>query len=88
MKLYSVYALSAILAIIGQPAFAKGKSVSISQHGLVNAAVVGEIGNNSTAHITQTGVINGAVVGQIGNNEAATVSQLGHINVSSITQGP
>lgn len=90
MKSYDVYALATVVAVIVSPALAKGKgpSVSISQHSVVNAAVVAEVGNNSTASVTQSGSVNGAVVGQLGANATASVSQLGKINSSSIDQGP
>jgi hypothetical protein len=86
-KVTAIVALCSALCLLGAPTMAKPKSISISQHSIVNAAVVAVVGNNSKVSVTQVGFINGAVVGQIGFNSAATVSQLGAHNASGIAQG-
>jgi hypothetical protein len=80
-------ALCSTLCLLGGPAMAKSKSISISQHSVVNAAVVAVVGNKSNVSVTQVGFINGAVVGQIGFNSVATVSQVGVHNATGIGQG-
>jgi hypothetical protein len=80
-------ALCSALCLSGGSAMAKPKSISISQHSMVNAAVVAVVGNNSKVSVTQVGFINGAVVGQIGFNSVATVSQFGVHNAAGIGQG-
>jgi hypothetical protein len=86
-KITPIVALCSALCLLGAPAMAKPKSISISQHSMVNAAVVAVVGNNSKVSVTQVGFINGAVVGQIGFNSVATVGQFGVHNASGIGQG-
>lgn len=97
MRACKSYALVAVSLLLCHPAFGKAKgpsgvsgmsSVSVSQHGVVNAAVVGQIGSNKTAAVTQSGIVNGAVIGQVGNNATASITQSGRINASAIGQGP
>jgi hypothetical protein len=87
MRTYRIVAVTALLGLLSAPAFAAGKTVTVSQHNMVNASVVAVVGNGSKVSVTQVGFVNGSVVGQIGFGSKSIVTQLGTINVSSTTQG-
>jgi hypothetical protein len=77
----------AVGALLASPAFAAPKTVTVSQHNLVNGSVVGLMGNGTSVSVTQSGIVNASVVVQLGNFSKAQVSQTGVANGSTINQG-
>ncbi len=61
-------------------------SLSISQSGQENTAIINQMGNNNTADTTQSGSENVSTTEQWGNLDVASTSQFGIENTSFVTQ--
>jgi Curlin associated repeat len=87
MKMLKMSLLS-LFAIATGSAFAGSHStVSVSQHGYDNAAVVVQDAYASHATVKQVGVDNGAYLVQAGSHDTTKVTQYGYGNQAIVGQG-